>query len=119
MSFIKSVFHPTDFSHPSGIAFHHALKIALCNRSTFEILHVDSDKSHGPHWSDFPQVRETLEDWKLLKKGSPREAVDRELGLNVRKVELGGKNSLAAMCGYLEQKPAELIVLSTEGRDGP
>ena len=119
MSSIKSVFHPTDFSHPSGIAFCHALKIALCNRSTFEILHVDSDEPHGPHWSDFPQVRETLVDWKLLKKGSPREAVDRELGLDVRKVELGGKNSLAAMCRYLEQKPAELIVLSTEGRDGP
>lgn len=77
MSFIKSVFHPTDFSHPSGIAFRHALKVALCNRSALEILHVDSDTSHSPHWSDFPQVRETLEAWQLLDKDSPREAACR------------------------------------------
>ena len=37
---IGSIFHPSDFSAASELAFAHALKIALVARSRLDILHV-------------------------------------------------------------------------------
>ncbi len=116
---MTSVFHPTDFSASSDIAFRHALKIAVENQSMFSVMHVASMiADDGPAWSEFPQIRETLEQWALLPKGSPKEAVADKLGLKVKKVESGSSAPLAAMAGFLEKEPADLIVLSTEGREG-
>jgi len=41
-SAIYSVFHPTDFSPASMLAFAHALKIALSIQGKLDILHVDT-----------------------------------------------------------------------------
>lgn len=41
-SAIYSVFHPTDFSPASMVAFAHALKIALSIQGKLDILHVDT-----------------------------------------------------------------------------
>jgi len=38
-----SVFHPSDFSEASEIAFAHALKIALMSRATLHMLHVSGE----------------------------------------------------------------------------
>jgi len=113
-----SVFHPTDFSKSSQVAFDHALKIALGNSSFFDVLHVGGKDGRGPDWSGFPQVRDTLVRWDLLQAESPRTAVADELGVNVRKVKLGSKAPLAAMTDFLDNELADLIVLATEGRDG-
>ena len=67
-SLIQSVLHPTDFSEGSLVAFHHALKTAMLARSRLTLLHVSDDKDL--EWSDFPGVRETLERWGALPKGS-------------------------------------------------
>ena len=115
---IRSVFHPTDFSRHSMVAFSHALKIALINRSFLDILHVNSKSADGPEWSGFPQVRETLERWALLEKDSPRKAVAEKLGIKVSKAELGSKKPLAAISHFLRNKPTDLIVLATQGREG-
>ena len=115
---VGSVFHPTDFSKSSVVAFNHALRIALSNRSYLDILHVSSIRFDGQGWSDFPQVRETLERWTLLEKGSPKEAVHDKLGIKLRKVKLGSKKPMAAISDFLEEKPAQLIVLATQGREG-
>lgn len=115
---IESVFHPTDFSKSSHIAFNHALRIALSNRSYLDILHVNSNKSDGRDWSGFPEVRGTLERWDVLEKDSPKEAVHGRLGMKVRKVELGSKKPFAAISSFLETEPADLIVLATQGREG-
>lgn len=115
---LEAVFHPTDFSPSSHVAFDHALRISLANRSFFDILHVGSDKVGRPIWSEFPQVRGRLADWGLLQKGSPKHAVAEALGIHVRKVELGSRNPLAAMTSFLEEEGSDLIVLATEGRDG-
>lgn len=115
---INSLLHPTDFSKGGELAFIHALKIALCNQSHFDILHVDSIDSTGARWAKFPQVRQTLEQWKLLEEGSPKQAVGDELGIKVRKLDLPNKKPVPAMLEYFEREECDLIVLSTEGRSG-
>ena len=68
-------------------------------------------------WADFPGVRETLERWGLLAKGSPKSAVG-ELGIDVRKVVAQNSDPVAAVLRYLKKHPADLIVLATNQHDG-
>ena len=112
---IDSVLHPTDFSEGSRVAFHHALKTALLTRSRLTLMHVAPDMSS--QWDEFPAIRETLEHWGLLPKGSPRSAVA-ELGIDARKVVTQESNPVEAVLRYLERHPAELIVLATHQREG-
>ncbi|MEZ5934945.1 MAG: universal stress protein [Alphaproteobacteria bacterium] len=114
----SSILHPTDFSASSHAAFEHALKIAAANRSRFNIYHVEKDKDDGPAWVEFPQIRDTLERWKLLPEGSERRDVGEKLGVHVKKVERVSKKPLDAINQFLEQEHADLIVLATEGREG-
>ena len=39
---VESVFHPSDFSQASEVAFAHALKIALVAKATLTVLHVQA-----------------------------------------------------------------------------
>jgi len=114
-SIIESVLHPTDFSEGSLIAFHHALKAALAAKSRLTLLHVSTDGTS--EWSDFPGVRETLERWGELPKGSPKAAVSK-LGIEPSKVLADRGEPVEAVINYLEKHPADLIVLSTSRRDG-
>src|SRR6478672_10582507 len=112
---IESVLHPTDFSEGSMVAFHHALKIALLAQSGLTLLNVSP---HGTSdWTDFPGVRETLERWGLLAKGSPKSAV-RELGIDPRKIVTQEDDPVEAVLSYLRKHPADLIVLSTKQHKG-
>jgi len=97
------------------VAFHHALKIALLAQSGLTLLNVSP---HGTSdWTDFPGVRETLERWGLLAKGSPTSAVG-ELGIDVRKILAQNSDPVAAVLHYLKKHPADLIVLATNQHDG-
>lgn len=113
-----SVLHPTDFSPSSQRAFAHALKIAVANRSRFNIAHVETAKGDGPAWVDFPHIRETLERWGLLSEGSSRHDVGEQLGVHVKKVERISKKPLESIIGFLDKEHTDLVVLSTEGREG-
>jgi len=112
---IDSVLHPTDFSEGSKVAFHHALKAALLTQSRLTLLNVSPGGTSD--WADFPGVRETLERWKLLPKGSQRSAVF-ELGIDPRKVVAQKSDPVEAVLGYLKTHPADLIVLATHQRGG-
>ena len=114
-SLIQSVLHPTDFSEGSLVAFHHALKTAMLSRSKLTLLHVSTDKDL--EWSDFPGVRETLERWGALPKGSERAAVA-TLGIAASKVVAKDSEPVEAVIRYLEEHPIDLIVLSTSQREG-
>ena len=70
---LESIFHPSDFSEASEVAFVHALKIALVAGAELTMLHVEA--SPGAEWQDFPGVRDTLERWGLIPKGSRKSAV--------------------------------------------
>jgi nucleotide-binding universal stress UspA family protein len=112
---IESVLHPTDFSEGSRVAFHHALKAALLAKSKLTLLNVSTDGAS--QWTDFPGVRETLERWQLLPKGSQKSAVG-ELGIDARKVVAQQSDPVEAVLGYLRKHPADLIVLATTQREG-
>jgi nucleotide-binding universal stress UspA family protein len=114
-SIIQSVLHPTDFSEGSLVAFHHALKAAMLSKSKLTLLHVSTNGTS--EWSHFPKVRETLERWGALPKGSQKEAVGK-LGINACKVIAKKDEPVDAVVNYLENNPTDLIVLSTGKRDG-
>ena len=114
-SIIRSVLHPTDFSEASRVAFHHALKTALATQSRLTLLNVSSGATSD--WSEFPGVRESLERWGVLPKGSEKSAVG-ELGLKVSKVVADDAEPVDAVISYLDKHPADLIVLATSQRDG-
>jgi len=111
---IQSVLHPTDFSEGSKVAFYHALKAALMAKSELTLLHVAPDVT--PESVDFPGVRETLERWGLLPRNSARSAVA-DLGLKVRKIVARESHPVTAVLGYLEEHPADWIVLATHQRE--
>lgn len=115
LSIIESVLHPTDFSEGSRVAFYHALKAALIAKSQLTLLNVSSDGNSN--WAAFPGVRDTLERWGLLPKGSDRSAVG-ELGVDARKVVAQESDPVDAVLKYLKRHPADFIVLATTHREG-
>jgi len=112
---VESVFHPSDFSQASEVAFAHALKIALVAKATLTVLHVQAGS--GTEWQDFPGVRDTLERWGLIPKGGPKSAVA-QLGIGVEKVIASGKDPVKACLGFLEKHPGDLIVLAVRQHEG-
>ena len=115
---MKSIFHPSDFSVASEVAFTHALKIALVARTKLTMLHVEA--SPNAEWQDFPGVRDTLERWRLIPKGSPKSAVV-QLGIEVDKVIASSNDPVKTCLGLLKKHPGDLIVLAVrqyEGRYG-
>lgn len=117
MSFerISTIFHPSDFSYPSQIAFEHALKLALLLKSDLRIMHVADERP--AEWVDFPGVRGTLQHWGLLPAGSPKNAV-LQLGIDVQKIIARDSDPVRACLYELEHNPAELIVLATHQHQG-
>lgn len=112
-SIIQSVLHPTDLSESSLVAFHHALNTAVLTKSRLTLLHVSNGATS--QWSDFPGVRETLERWGVLPKGSPKSAVA-NLGIAASKVVANEGAPVEAVLGFLEKHPVDLIVLATSRR---
>jgi nucleotide-binding universal stress UspA family protein len=114
-SIIDAVLHPTDFSEASLTAFHHALKAALVVKSSLTLLHVHTSDPNEA--MDFPEVRETLERWGLLPKGSEGSDVQ-TLGINVRKVVARQSNPVNAVVHFWKEHPADLLVLATHQHEG-
>jgi len=115
LPFVKSVFHPSDFSPAGEAAFAHALAVALIRETSLTILHAGDAVEED--WARFPAVRTTLERWGLLEPGSPRRAVFEQLSIAVTKVNAKGQ-PIRATRRFLEKHEPELIVLATEGREG-
>jgi nucleotide-binding universal stress UspA family protein len=114
-----AVFHPSDFSPASDLAFAHALKIALQSKADFDLMHVAPSPSPGESdWSEFPGVRATLARWGVLPEGVAAEEVGEVLGLGVRKVIRSGGDPLGVMLAHLRTFAPDLIVLTTHQRDG-
>ena len=114
--FIQTIVHPTDFSAASERAFAHALAVALLRRASLTILHVGSESQTD--WSRFPGVRAMLERWGLLAPGSTQADVHDQVGIRVTKRSISSRLPALAVVDYLDEYPADLIVVATEGRDG-
>jgi nucleotide-binding universal stress UspA family protein len=114
------IFHPSDFTEASEVAFAHALKLALETKAEFEIAHVARHLTdhHGDiHWSDFPGVREALARWGILPHGASRDDVVKT-GMGVTKVVLEGTDPVESMLQYCRSHPPDLLVLATHHREG-
>lgn len=113
--FVTSIFHPSDFSKASELAFAHALAIALIRKTELVIMHAG--RGRVDDWSRFPPVRKTLENWNVLAPGSPKSAVFEKLSVRVAKVSERGDPVTASVQQIEEYKP-DLVVLATRGRHG-
>lgn len=113
---LEHIFHPSDFSQASEIAFAHALKLALIAQAKLSIMHVNPADAELD-WIDFPGVRSRLERWGLLPPGSARADVA-QLGMNVRKIITSGSNPASSILRFLNEHPTDLIVLATRQRAG-
>ena len=82
------------------------------------MLHVVPQSRAVDVWTDSPPVRQTLEQWGLLEPGSPRTAVYEKLAIGVSKINIRSTDPLKAILSSLEERPADLVVLATEGRQG-
>ena len=112
---IDSILHPSDFSAASEVAFAHALKVALIAKAQLTMLHISP--SMTAEWTDFPGIRETLARRGLLPQDSPRSAVP-ALGIDVRKVLTHDHDAVKSVLAFLEQHPADLVVLATHQHEG-
>jgi nucleotide-binding universal stress UspA family protein len=104
------IVHTTDFSAPSGVAFGHALKLALAAGAELDLLHV-SRKAGAPDWTEFPGIRETLHRWGLP-------AALHEGGVRVGKIVTVDRDPVRAALDYVRGHPTELLVLATHQRRG-
>ena len=116
---VGSVLHPSDFSKAGDTAFAHALGLALIRGTRLTILHAGADPRSSRTWDNFPSVRATLERWGLLKPGSPRSAVFKELAVQVKKVAVRNRKPVPGILNFLETREFDLVVLATRGRHGP
>lgn len=113
LKLVESVFFLADDSPGCGVAFAHALAIALAARASLTIVHAGRP---ADDWREFPAVRGTLERWGLLRPGSPQAAVFEALSVRVKKVQLDTARPLAAVMRYLGEDPSDLIVAATDKR---
>lgn len=113
---LAHILHPTDFSRGSDVAFAHALRLACETHGSLGILHVE--RSPGPpDWDQYPAVRETLTRWNLLPRGASRSDVA-ELGVRISKSSVTTDDPVAGVLEFLEHRPADLLVMSTQQRHG-
>ena len=108
---LQQIFHPSDFTPESDVAFVHALKAALLAKAELTILHVSP--KHDLDWTEFPGVRPTLERWGLLPKNSAQADV-RKLGINIKKVQAKHDDPVESVTAYLSAHNTDLIVLATD-----
>ena len=112
---LQQIFHPSDFTPESDVAFVHALKAALLAKAELTILHVSP--KHELDWTEFPGVRSTLEQWGLLPKHSSQSAVA-TLGINIKKVQAKHDDPVESVTAYLGTHNTDLIVLATDQQKG-
>jgi nucleotide-binding universal stress UspA family protein len=108
---LQQVFHPSDFTPESDIAFVHALKVAVLAKAELTILHVSPN--HELDWAEFPGVRATLERWGLLPKNSSQSDVAK-LGINIKKVQAKHDDPVESVTSYLGTHNTDIIVLATD-----
>ena len=107
-----SIFHPTDFSPESEVAFAHALKLAVITNSALRIMHVEPQVS-DVDWQSFPSVRATLARWGVQTSKSSGE----DGGLHINKILTYREDPAASILQELRSNPADLIVLATHQHD--
>lgn len=114
---LSRIAHATDFSPQSGVAFQHALRLAVEARAQLDILHVH-DPAEREDWGAFPHVRETLAGWEMLESAARTEDIEARLGVKVAKIEIKSRDAVAGLSEFLITHRPDLLVVATHGRHG-
>jgi nucleotide-binding universal stress UspA family protein len=114
---VDRVFHPTDFSEASHVAFDHALAIAIARKATLTVLNA-SKGFRGDDWSRFPGVSDTLKRWGLLDESSERRDIFDKLSVKVKKLGVDASDPADVILDFLGDHPNDLVVMATEAREG-
>ena len=80
-------------------------------------MHV-ATASDPAEWTAFPHIRAALAGWGLASEHDTPRAIAQKLGVKVAKVELEPQPAVGGILKFLDEHPADLIVLATQGRDG-
>lgn len=115
---LSRVLFATDLSHDGDLAFAHALKIALAGKGELAIVHTAPRDLVGKEWEQFPRVRNSLAGWGLLPFGAPASAVEEQLDLRVRKIDVPDPDPLHGVKELMERRPCDLVVLASQARQG-
>src|SRR5690348_13343725 len=116
--FVESILCATDFSAAGLNAFAHALMMALTLRCKLTVFQAGEGEDGSQEWSLIPGVRDVLERWGYLEKGSPRSAVFDKVAVRVRKVYVQTNNALGELADFLQEDPVDLVVIGTSGNGG-
>jgi nucleotide-binding universal stress UspA family protein len=112
----KAILHPTDFSHLSGVAFAHALRIALVSKAKLHVIHVT------PHEPDialaFPHARRLLAQWGFCEDDDTPSTIAGKLGLSVYNTRIKSREPAQAILEFLRDSRFDLVVLATQGGKG-
>ncbi|MGZ8313360.1 MAG: universal stress protein [Allosphingosinicella sp.] len=114
---IRSIAHPTDLSPEGAPAFEHALRLAMVRRCHFNVLHVRHPGGKSD-WKSFPHVREVLQRWGMLEPGAGTADVHARTGVSVKKVDIRDSGAVDGLARFLEEHPADLLVMRSHGRAG-
>jgi len=114
--FLRSIFHPTDFSESSDIAFAHALKFALASNSKLNLMHVSPNSGHDV-MGEFPKIRETLKSWGIINESFTEKDI-MKLGFRYQKIVGVHDSPSKSILNFLSKHPADLTVLATGQRQG-
>ena len=113
---IQSVFHPTDFSLASEVAFVYALKIALAAKAKLSVIHY-AEQGVVTSWDYFPKVREILANWGILSPDCSQSEMT-NLGLRVEGIIATGPDVFGSIVQHLNQKNPDVMVLATHQIEG-
>ena len=67
---LRSIFHPSDFTEASEVAFEHALKIAIVSGAKLTMLHVEA--SPAPNGKTSQESERRSSDGSSFRKTVPR-----------------------------------------------
>lgn len=104
---MSAIFHPTDLSPASAVAFRHALRLSLHEGASLTIMHVHGALQGDTPWGEFPAVRKTLDSWRMADRHLPK----------VRKIEAQGSRPDHVIEDYLDRHTTDLIVLAAHHRE--
>jgi len=112
---IRNVLNPTDFATGSIGSFCHALAIAMANKSSLHLLHVETP---GKRHEDmrFPRVRDLAAQWKLVPAGIEPNEFEKLTGVATKKSVLISENLAGGIASYADEHNCDLLVMTTRDK---
>lgn len=109
-----TILHPTDFSAEAGAALAHALAITLASKSQLSLLQVrENEQAFFSSTQGLRRVRDCLARWGRLPADAPYDHWESAIDLRVSSMSIAARSARAGILEYLDDRPADLLVLAT------